>query len=90
MLFVYLRSSGLYIVTSEPTEASVRAGLFTANEIHFSGGRTEIRFRSASSHVFSDAVDRDAWVEFIPGLRIDDVGSAVVGLARERSHIPGL
>jgi hypothetical protein len=90
MLFVYLRSSGLYIVTVEPTESSVQNAFFTANEVHISGGRTDILFRSTSTHVFSDGLDRDAWVEFIPGIRLEGVPGAVYGLATERSHIPGL
>lgn len=94
ILFVFLQESGLYIVTIEKTGASVQSGQFIGSELLFSGGRTEIHFQSQGGHVFSDGVDRPAWVEFIPGFDISrpgaSVGGAVVGLARDRSQIPGL
>ena len=94
MLFVFLPESGLYIVTIEKTDASVQSGQFIGSELLFSAGRTEIHFQSQGGHVFSDGVDRPAWVEFISGFDISRPGAsvqgAVVGLARDRSQIPGL
>jgi hypothetical protein len=94
MLFVHLPQSGLYIVSIERTENSLRSGRFAGNELSFSVDRTEIRFQSRGDHLFDDKVDRDAWVEYVPDERISadpaTLGLAIVGLARERAQVPGL
>ena len=91
ILFVYLPEAGLYVVTVEETPDAEVAGQFRGRELLFSGGRTEIRFRSVSGPLFQDGEDRDAWVEYIPSVRISaDIVGPVVGLARLRSHVPGL
>ena len=41
--------------------------------------------------LFADAVDRDAFVEYIAGVAINsNVTGPVVGLASQRSHVPGV
>lgn len=94
ILFVYLPESGLYLVTVEQSEVSVQSGRFVGSELVFSGGNTEIRFLSEGGHLFTDRVDREAWVEFLPGLIVSPSGASIegpiVGLARLRSHVPGL
>ena len=94
ILFVYLPESGLYLVTLEESDSAVKSGRFIGSEVVFSAGNIEIRFLSGGGHVFADQKDREAWVEFIPGLTIAPSGAPIagpiVGLARERSHVPGL
>ncbi len=94
ILFVYLPESGMYLVTIEKSDASVQSGRFVGSDLVFSGGRTEIRFRSTGGNLFGDGMDRDAWVEFLPGFVVSpsgaDIAGPIVGLARIRSHVPGL
>lgn len=94
ILFVYLPESGLYIVTLDETDGASQSALFVGNDLVFVGGRTEVRFRSSGGHLFSDRVDREGWVEYLPGANISRPGApssdVVVGHAMQRSQVPGL
>jgi len=89
-LFVYLQHSGLFIVTLEPNDATIEAGRFVNRQLAFETGGVRVVLESQGGHIFSDAIDRVAHVEFIPGLNIAQAGIDIVGLAQFRSHIPGL
>ncbi len=92
-LFVYLKDIGLFMISTIPFGPTEKAGEFAGNTIRVEMAGIEIEFVSRASHILTDKKDRPAWVEFNPGfemfgpgIRVADV---VVGLADNRSQIPG-
>lgn len=92
-LFVYLKETGLFMISTIPFGPTEEAGEFSGNTLRIELAGVQIEFVSRGSHILTDNVDRPAWVEFTrgfemfaPGARAADV---VVGLADNRNQIPG-
>lgn len=92
-LFVFVKSSGLYIVSAEQLRGTEAAGRFEGSHLTLLVQGTRIELVRAAGDVLGSGPDRTAWVEFLPGYsllgpdaRPDDV---VIGLAARKDLIPG-
>lgn len=92
-LFVFIKSRGLYVVSTDQFENAFQSGQFTGARLIFIVDGTRIELETVQSSIFHDQVDRSAWVEHIPDYDLlgpdAKAGDAIVGLAARKNLIPG-
>jgi len=93
ILFVFVKSKGLYIISADEMDGMQQAGRFAGSRLTVALAGTRIEFEGRNGDLLGYEPDRTAWVQYLrdydllgPDAKSDD---AVIGLAARKELIPG-